>query len=98
MGIVVYVYKCCNCSFLRNVYENPKGKYVVLAIGGLCLESYLVQNCLFTAKMNNIWPFNLIIITIVILVCAYVVRCFARLFIQTFQKESYNWKAIFAVV
>ena len=97
MGIVVYFYKWCNNGFFRRIYESKAGKAVILAVGGLCLESYLIQYALFTSKLNHIWPLNLLIITLVILVCSYLVRCFARLFAQTFRTENYEWKKIISL-
>lgn len=70
---------------------------MIMAVGGLCLESYLIQNSLFTDKMNSIWPLNLIIIVFMILLCSYIVRCTARWFAQTFSTEDYEWKKIFSL-
>lgn len=97
MGIVMYFYKWCNNGFFRRIYESKAGKAVILTVGGLCLESYLIQYALFTSKLNHIWPLNLLIITLVILVCSYLVRCFARLFAQTFRTENYEWKKIISL-
>lgn len=96
MGIVVYMYKCCNNSLFRKIYHNKIGNFIVMFVGGLCLESYLIQNCLFTTKLNSIWPLNLIIIIIVIIVFAYLVRCSARFFLQSFRTDSYKWKDVFS--
>ena len=92
--IVVYLYKWCKSDFFHKLYQNKVIQKVIVLISGLCLESYLIQLCLFTDKMNGIWPLNLVIITIVILVCSYLVRCMARLFVQTFKTEDYDWKEI----
>ncbi len=97
MGITVYFYKWCNCEWMKRIYEGKWGNAVIMIVGGLCLESYLIQYSLFTDKMNGIWPLNLIIIVFVILFCSYVVRCMARLFAQTFRTEDYEWKKIFSL-
>lgn len=97
MGITVYFYKWCNARWMKRIYESKWGNWVIMVIGGLCLESYLIQHSLFTDKLNSIWPLNLIIIIIVILFCSYFVRCLARWFAQTFRTEDYEWKKIFAL-
>jgi len=97
MGIMVYFYKWCNNGFFRKIYESNVGKAVILAVGGLCLESYLIQYALFTNKLNHLWPLNLLIITLLILVCSYIVRCAARLFVQTFRTEDYELKKIISL-
>ena len=68
---------------------------IIMFVGGLCLESYLIQYSLFTDKMNSIWPLNLFLIVLLILVCSYLVRCLARLFAQTFRTEDYEWQKVF---
>ena len=96
-GITVYFYKWCNCSWMKRIYQSKWGNIIIMIVGGLCLESYLIQYSLFTDKLNGIWPFNIIIIVLVILLCSYFVRCFARLFAQTFRTEDYEWKKIISL-
>lgn len=97
MGITVYFYKLCNSEWMKRIYQSKWGNAVIMVVGGLCLESYLIQQSLFTDKMNHIWPLNLVIIVFVILICSYVVRCMARWFAQTFRTEDYEWKKIFSL-
>ena len=97
MGITVYFYKWCNSDWMKWIYQSKWGNRVIMIVGGLCLESYLIQYSLFTDKMNNIWPLNLVFIILVVLFCSYVVRCMARLFAQTFQTEDYEWRNIFLI-
>ena len=66
MGIIIYFYKCCNSSYLKRIYKSKWGNAVIMIVGGLCLESYLIQQALFTDKMNGIWPLNLVIIVIIL--------------------------------
>lgn len=98
MGIIIYFYKCCHARWLTNLYQSKYGNRIVMFVGGLCLESYLIQLTLFTDKMNDIFPLNLIIIVVVILVCSYLVRCVARIFQQTFQTDDYDWEKVFRMV
>ena len=97
MGITVYFYKLCNSEWMKRIYQSKWGNAVIMVVGGLCLESYLIQQSLFTDKMNHIWPLNLSIIVLAILICSYVVRCMARWFAQTFRTEDYEWKKIFSL-
>lgn len=97
MGITVYFYKWCNCDWMKRIYQSKWGNTVIMVVGGLCLESYLIQHSLFTVKMNSIWPLNLLIIVVVILLCSYIVRCMARWFAQTFRTEDYEWTKNFSL-
>ena len=68
------------------------------AIGGLCLEVYLVQNSLFTDKLNSIFPFNILVVLAEILAVAYALRCLGRIWSQTFKEADYDWKEVFRLV
>lgn len=92
--ICYYFYLLCNTKQAKSIYNNILIGRAIKFIGGLCLEIYLVQNSLFTDKINNIFPLNLIITFIIILMAAYLLRCMARIWDQTFKKEYYNWNEI----
>lgn len=91
---VYYSYQLCNTCFLKHIYTTKMGGWSIKLIGGLCLEIYLVQPCLFTNKMNFMFPLNLFIMFFIIVIAAYMLRCFARIWSQTFKDGNYDWKAI----
>lgn len=97
-GIVYYLFKLCNSSAMLNIYNKGVSGFVIQAIGSLCLEIYIVQGALFTTKMNNLFPLNILIMFLIIFVAAYILRCCARIFAQTFREADYDWKAVFRVV
>ncbi len=96
--IVFYFFKVCNCDFVHKCFYSKITGWVIKLIGGLCLEIYLVQYSLFTDKMNSIFPFNLLIIFIVIVFVAYILRCLSRVFSQTFNNNEYNWNEVFKIL
>lgn len=96
-GIVYYFWRCCNADWLRKLYETKTGNWLIMAVGGLCLESYLIQFSLFTDKLNFLFPLNIPIIMLLILVVSYICRCLARIISQTFRTEDYEWKKVFAI-
>lgn len=98
LGTVFYFFKLCNSDFMKKVYHQRIVGWTIRLVGGLCLEIYLVQTSLFTDKMNAIFPFNLIVMFAIIVLAAYILRCGARLFAQTFKNMDYDWKAVFKVV
>lgn len=97
LGIIFFFYKSCHNSFFESIYKKPICNKIILFVAGVCLESYLMQNSFFTDKLNNIWPFNLLLIIIIILLASYIARCLARVLLQTFEKGEYNCKKIFEV-
>lgn len=96
-GVVVYMYRWSCSQAISKLFDVKFVRIVIIGIGGLCLESYLIQFSLLTTRFNHLWPLNLIIVTCGILVSAYVVRCVARFIAQTFRTEDYDWKKIFSL-
>ncbi|WP_294453588.1 acyltransferase [uncultured Bacteroides sp.] len=92
--IVYYSYKVCNSEKMKMLYNKKVLGWCMKFIGGLCLEIYLVQYTLFTDKMNSIFPLNIILMFVIIIFVAYILRCVARLFSQTFRDGDYDWKTI----
>lgn len=70
----------------------------IQAIASLCLEAYIVQSALFTDKMNKIFPANILIMMVLILIVAYITRCLGIIFAQIFNKNDFDWKAIFKLI
>lgn len=96
-GVVYYFYKCCNTNIFKKLYENKNGNMVIMCVGGLCLESYLIQYCVITDKLNFLFPLNLPCIFIGVLFLSYFVRCIARIFSQTFKDGDYEWGKVFSL-
>lgn len=93
--ITYYFYKVCSCDSLKKWYTTKYLGGIIKFVGGLCLEIYLVQTTLFTDKMNNIFPLNIFIMFLIIIFVAYILRCGARIFSQTFKDGEYDWKTVF---
>lgn len=93
-GVCWYFYQLCNTNIFLKAYNHKQIGFCIRLIGGLCLEIYLVQGGLFTDKMNGIFPLNLVIMFLIILLGAYVLRCIARVWGQTFKDEPYQFKKI----
>lgn len=73
------------------------GNWIVMGVGGLCLESYLIQFTLFTDKLNWLFPLNIPLIMLAVLVVSYICRCLARIIIQTLCTEDYMWRKVFEI-
>ncbi len=94
LGMTIYFYKLGNTKILRNMYNHKIFGAAIKIIGGLCLEIYLVQSSLLTDQMNAIFPLNLILMFLIILIAAYILRCTARLFSQIFKNQDLDYKEI----
>lgn len=94
IGIVFYLYKWCHSSFWQKLYSKKVYHTVLMTISSLCLESYLIQHSVFTTKLNGIFPLNIPIMILLVLLVSFLCKCVSRLFIQTFSESEYDWKTI----
>lgn len=93
-----YLYHWGNNSKMNILLNHPKIYFLIRFIGGLCLEVYLIQGYLLTDLFNMVFPLNILIIFLIIVIAAYVTRCLARTLSQTFKDEPYDLKKIVALV
>lgn len=96
-GINYFLFKVCNSQAMLRFYNVKGAGFAIKTIGSLCLEIYIVQSSLFTTRMNNLFPLNILIMFLIIFVAAYILRCCARIFAQTFREADYDWKEVFKV-
>ena len=94
LGTTYYFWRLSNTKLLTQAYHHHLTGPIIRFISGLCLEIYLVQYNLFTDKLNNIFPLNLLVIFSTILVTAYLLRCLSRIWSQTFKDGDYDWRAV----
>lgn len=89
---IYFIYLWGNGRFVRSIYNGKVGNFVIRFVGGLCLEVYLIQNSLLTDKLNFLFPLNILIFFVIVVIAAYLLRCLARLISQTFKDSPYDWK------
>ena len=89
----VSIYEVCNHSV---TYVNGRIlKTIIMIIGSLCLEIYLVQPPIINRiPMSDFFPINLIVLPLVILLIAYVLNCLSKVWGQTFSEGCYDLKKI----
>ena len=99
MGVCYYLYRLCQTQVLLGLMDKKHTGWGIRAIGGLCLEIYLIQPFVRTTALNYLFPLNILILFVAIVVMAYLCRSIGRWFQQTFSsEEGYDWKAIFKIV
>lgn len=98
-GVCIYFYRLCQTGMAIHFYRHKYVGWCIKAIGGLCLEIYLVQPFVRTTALNYLFPLNLLILFVAIVIVAYLCRSLGRLVQQTFSnEEGYNWKKIFEMI
>ena len=95
--IMYFFYKISKSPFMLHLTQGPIG-YIVMAVGGLCLEVYLSHRVFLSDSLNHLFPLNIVILMLTSVVLAYCVRCLSRLMVQTLcVDERYDLKAIIKV-
>lgn len=97
LSSIYWIYRFCDTPQIYKILEYKSGGKFIYFISTLTLEIYMVQYAIFTDKLNNIFPLNIIIIYIIIFIAAYLLKCTAHLFSQVFSNEPFNNKNIYQV-
>lgn len=82
---------------MSRLFASRYIKSVVVFIGGLCLEIYLVQGIMIRLCASISFPLSILFATVGIVLLACVLRVLSRFFTQTFAKEDYDWRKIFSL-
>lgn len=97
MGITRYAYLSCCAPILAKIYNHRWLGGLVYIISQCCLEVYLIQKYIFTDQLNSLFPLNIPIIMIAVLLAAYIIKTIAEFLSQTFKSEPYEWRKMLLV-
>lgn len=98
LGISYFFFQWCKSALMEALFNSRFLNPVFRGIGGLCFEIYLVQYTLFhNVQLPISYPFNILIMWILILIWAYVLHIFSNFFKQTIREDNYDWKNIFSI-
>lgn len=96
VGICYFFYNLSELEVMQKMYRNKYLGLTISMIGGLCLEIYLVQPVVRTTTLNHLFPLNILIIFVGIVIIAYLCRVLSRFFQEVLKEEDgINWKTIF---
>ena len=93
MGVVVSFYCIGTSKPFERLMHSQIG-YVIISIGALCLESYLIQKMIITSDWNSLFPWNIPIIMLLVLIASYVTKLLANLIGQVFDSQPLDWHRI----
>ena len=97
-GVVLFLYTLCNSEKIKSLIRIKYLGWTIMFIGGMCLEIYITQMFFIRMEFSMPFPLNCLVVIAMIIVTSYFLRCMSRLFLQTFNKQDYNWKEIFKMV
>ncbi len=95
VGFCVYAYKLGKSSFIEKCFKNKIVGNLLYIIGNLCLESYLIQKLIFTDALNHLFPLNILIIMVAVLLAAYILHGISEIISQIFDSQPFDWKRLF---
>ena len=95
LGITYYLYKIACAPIFARMYNMKYFGNVLFCIASVCLESYIIQKYVITDRFNSLFPLNIPLVMLLVLISAYGLRIVTEFIIQTFDSKPYNWNKIF---
>ena len=97
MGVVFTVYMIGKSKPVDKLFHSRLCGKVLISIGPLCLDSYLIQKALITDRsdrFNSIFPADFIIDLLAVILAAYIVKVLSNFISQVFSSEPMNWSSL----
>jgi peptidoglycan/LPS O-acetylase OafA/YrhL len=93
-----YLYRFFNIGAIgKKIKGNQWLYFCVRFLSLLTLQIYVVQFYLITDRFNQYFPLNILIVTSIIFVFAYILNVFTKLFEQTLSKEAWDLRKAFSI-
>lgn len=94
----IALYNFISITRIQRLLQQKYINVIVLSIGGLCYEIYLVQGVLFH-KVHNFFelPYSVLYICCLILLWAYILHVFTNFCNQTISNRNYDWHALIKI-
>ena len=97
MGVAVFMYYIGKSKPLGKLFHTKVGGPILITIGALCLESYLIQKMIITDRWNGLFPLNIPLIMICVLIASYCAKLLSNLITQIFDSQALDWKKVFKI-
>lgn len=94
VGICVSLYQISKAPLIERLFERKIFGNLLFIIGNLCLESYLVQKYIFTDALNWMFPLNIPVIMIAVLLSAYCLHILSKIISQIFDSKPFDWMSL----
>ena len=108
VGVIYYLYLLACSEQFKRIYDKKIMQWIILVVGGLCLEIYFVQMPILVgnslpfgferSSLQFMFPLNIPVLLLIILPLAWITRSVGRFFVQTFDNvHGYDWRNIFSL-
>lgn len=96
LSFLFYSYKVVSYEWC-NKLANYKIWSIIIIVSSLTYEIYIVQFDLITGAFNKWYPFNTVIMFVIIVCSAYILRVLTNFIVQLFSNKDWNFKQIFSL-
>lgn len=98
MGVTLFTYYIGRSKPLEQLlHSNYVGPFII-SIGALCLESYLIQKMIITSNWNDLFPWNIPLIMLMVIIASYLAKLFANIIGQVFDSLPLNWRSVLRII
>ena len=91
-----YMFKCTNTEWIKT-FSLTKYFWPIKVVAALTFDIYIVQHYIITDTFNALYPFNTVIVFLLIVLAAYLVRSATKLFEQIMDGNGWNLKDAFKI-
>ncbi len=97
-GILYFMYRVGELKCIQRLFTTKIAGGLLMAIGNLCLECYIIQFSIITDRWNDIFPFNIPLIWTITLLSAYMLHILTGLITGLFDSKPFNWGEVVRVI
>lgn len=97
-GILYFAYRVGDLASVKRVFASAGIGKLLLIIGNLCLDCYLIQFDIITDRFNVIFPLNVPLIWCLTLLAAYGLNILSKLIASLLDSKPFDWKHLFRIV
>lgn len=90
IAFTFYTFKCCNCLAIEKISSCSIINRCIRVISGLTLEIYLVQFYIISNKFNELFPYNLLIMFLIICLFAYFLKVITATFLYLCKQNRFS--------
>lgn len=95
---IICAYNLAENRILKGIYKSKHTGLILRLVSQLTLEVYLTGRCCLLVGLNNIFPMNLIIQLLLIVVLSILLKIFANLLVQVLRDNKVSVKDLFAFI
>lgn len=94
MGVCIFTYLIGHSAPLEHVYQTKVTGFILISIGALCLDCYLVQKLFITDQLNHIFPWNIPLLMLIIIIASYGIKIISNIIRQLLDSKPMSWSVV----